>query len=322
MSNGEFDIQDRMLAYVCGSLDPLERATFEDRMAEDAEIARQVAALRRLLSSLDAWDTPEPSPSFVDDVIRRVERVSPLEYIAATTSVAPDRAAGPTRRYRISLREVLTAAACITLVMSLLMPGVRQRRNQALCEMNLAGFGQGLSQYAAMFDGALPSVGRSPNANWMQQPNRVHLVPAIQLGVLQPSHLVCPTSPGGRIDNEAAMRDIEAFVRSAGGQVQWYSYQNANGPLPHMIARIRIPVAADLNPRFPNGQFDPNVPSAANSHVHGGRGQNVLFIDQSTKFLRSPVVGETADNIYEAEDVRQYTGTETQRSATDAFLIP
>ena len=83
-----------------------------------------------------------------------------------------------------------------------------------------------------------------------------------------------------------------------------------------------MPLAADTNPVFEGGRFHLDATRPVNSRAHGGWGQNVLFLDGSRSFLRTPVYGNQADNIWQAENVQRYFGTETQRCATDAFLIP
>jgi hypothetical protein len=85
---------------------------------------------------------------------------------------------------------------------------------------------------------------------------------------------------------------------------------------------VSMPIASDPNPVFDGGSFRPQVGWTTNSPAHNGRGQNVLFDDGSSRFLKSPVFGAHADNIWRAEDVDKYSGTEAQASATDAFLTP
>jgi prepilin-type processing-associated H-X9-DG protein len=89
-----------------------------------------------------------------------------------------------------------------------------------------------------------------------------------------------------------------------------------------MASPANTPFAADPNPMFEGGAFAPSRESLPNSRVHNSKGQNTLFLDGSVRFLKSPVIGEPSDNIWQAEDVDQYTGTETPTVATDAFLIP
>ncbi|MCZ6816351.1 MAG: hypothetical protein O7F76_06575, partial [Planctomycetota bacterium] len=64
--------------------------------------------------------------------------------------------------------------------------------------------------------------------------------------------------------------------------------------------------------------------SAANSLSHGRPGgQNVLRVNVSVIWTKTPRVGIDNDDIYRVADVKgDYTGLERPRSLTDAFLIP
>ena len=42
----------------------------------------------------------------------------------------------------------------------------------------------------------------------------------------------------------------------------------------------------------------PHDPGAGNSANHGGKGQNVLYMDGSVKFCTAPTAGVDRDNIY------------------------
>ena len=122
------------------------------------------------------------------------------------------------------------------------------------------------------------------------------------------------------VRHRTAIANAREFLKNV--KIRFYSPQNMNGPVPNLSAGISMPLAADPNPMFENGVFRSGANRLMNSRAHDGRGQNVLFTDGSTVFLRTPVIGERKDNIWEVENVERYTGLETQKSATDAFLIP
>lgn len=313
--------QHDLIGYVLGTLDDDEHAVFDARVVRDPELAGRVEALRRTLQPLDAWDVPAPDASAVDAIMKRVKTTSPLEYVAASTALPPVRGMAPSRRSFVSLREVLALAACIALIVGVFVPGmsnVRARRLQMACGDNLARFGTGLQFYANENDNQLPRV--PTQANWIQQPNRMHLVPAIALQLIAPENLYCPTTPADALSDGAPADQPKLFLRNV--RIRFYSPQNMNGPMLPFGTRTEMPLAGDPNPMFPNGAFDPNADRAANSDAHGGRGQNVLLLNGSVRFFATPVMPTSRDNIWQAENVEQYTGTEAQQSATDAFLIP
>ena len=323
MSDSNPNNQHDMTAYVLGLLEPAKHAEFEARLARDPQFAARIDSLRRSLSPLDSWQAPEPPPSLVNDILDRVQTTTPLEYVAASSAIPPETVAGPPRRAIISMREALALAACIALLLSAFVPGaanMRSRQLQAMCGNNLAGFHRGLSQYAAEYDGALPSTPGLTGNNWLHQPNRRHFTPAIRLRFVAPTQVFCPSTPVEDFDEEAVRRDPATWLSRM--NIRFYSTQNMNGPVPRFAAALSVPLAADTNPVFENGRFDPDATRPVNSRAHDGWGQNVLFRNGAVEFLRTPVYGHQADNIWQAEDVERYFGTETQRSATDAFLIP
>lgn len=322
-------LAEQLVEYQLGLLQDPQLAEFEVRLAEHPELRAQLTKVRNILSPLDLLETPAASGDLVDAIMQRVETTTPLEYVAASSAIRPDPAGAPPSRSGFSMGELVALAACILLVLSVFTPGmmsVRSRQLQAMCANNMASFGRGLFSYATSNDGALPYAGQPQPANWMARPNRMHLQPAIRLRFIAPKSLICPTSDSdglvsgdGAIDQEAMLR----FLQRSG--LRFYSIQNPNGPTLRITAQIPMPIASDANPVFENGRFNPSVGWNSNSHAHDGRGQNALFIDGSTRFLRSPMISPNAgaaDNIWKAEDISEYSGMESQKTATDTFLTP
>ncbi len=322
MAKDNRDIQEALTEYLLGMMDPEEATGFEDRIEKDPSLAKQAEALKHLLHPLTALAAPEPPENMVDRIMARVVSTSPLEYVAHSTHLNPVSDHPSIRRSNFSLLQFVAVAACIAFLATVFVPGVaslRSRRMQALCAGNMASLGQGLSQYAMAHNGYLPSVGTSAQGNWLLQPNRQHLMPALRLRFVVPRALLCPTDEHGNIDNEQALQNLQSFLRNS--NLRFTSTQNMNGPVPRMTARLTMPLAADANPMFEGGRFQPLSKQSDNSQAHGGRGQNVLFMDGSTQFLPTPLFGQK-DNIWRAGQMQDYTGTEIQDSATDAFLIP
>jgi type II secretory pathway pseudopilin PulG len=86
------------------------------------------------------------------------------------------------------------------------------------------------------------------------------------------------------------------------GQVVSYAYHmpysSDGGPSFKLTAGSNpaTPVAADRNPYLDKNATD--VDPNSNSAAHQGLGQNVLYMDGSVRFERSPKVGIGGDNIY------------------------
>ena len=58
------------------------------------------------------------------------------------------------------------------------------------------------------------------------------------------------------------------------------------------------------------------------SENHSGAGQNVLYMDGHVTWTAQCRVGVNGDNIWLAQGVYVYTGSEKPRSPADAFLLP
>jgi len=309
--------------YRLGLLDDDLRANLERRLDAEPDLARYLERISASLKPLETWAPARPPAELTDRIMTRVAQTSPLQYVASSSRIAPDPQARPKAKPVISIWELGALAACVAVFMSIFVPGmanVRSRQLRAQCGNNLASLGRGFESYATANDNALPSIGQVPT-NWLQRPNRMHLRPAIKYRFVAPASMFCPGADDdgnadGITDSDRAM---EAFLRR---RLPWFSTQNQNGPVIRLKARFRVPVAADPNPVFENGTYDPSVPWDARSRTHGGRGQNVLLSDGSVTFIQQPKYGQAQDNIWRAEPIDQYTGIEAQHSATDAFLIP
>lgn len=329
MSQGPLDenqnmIEDSILPYILGTLSESETASFESKLASDNELANKVDAARRAIAPLNAWEAPAPPTTLVDNILIQAATTTPLEYVAASASMTPTSQNASGHRNRFRLRELIAIAACIALMVSLYIPGVssiRQRQLQNACKLNMAGFGTGVSAYANENNGNLPNIGASPNSNWLNDPNRRHLLPAVRHRLVLPSQLICPAADGS-IDEEATLKNVEEFLKRT--DLPFWAVPNANGPVPKISIRINVPLAADANPLFQKGKFHRGTDGTLtpNSHTHGGKGQNVLFNDGSIRFIKTPVLDESDDNIWTANNIEDYQGTEAQQSATDAFLTP
>jgi prepilin-type processing-associated H-X9-DG protein len=89
-------------------------------------------------------------------------------------------------------------------------------------------------------------------------------------------------------------------------------------------------LAADLNPLFEElpKEFDQlrlqlnSKLQRLNSINHKRKGQNVLFCDGSTEFVKSRFIGEADDDIFTLRDIVLYQGSEVPTCEADAFVAP
>jgi hypothetical protein len=324
MSEMDLNTQQNLVGKVLGKLEPAEQAAIEAQLQANPRLSTQIEKLEKLVAPLAAWTVEEPAPDLADRIMARVQNTTPLKYVAERVSIPPERQpAGQQGRRIASLNEWVALAACLAILVGIFFPGLTEKRDRAMqmaCSNNLAQFGGGINQYAAMSGGSFPQFGAQPASNWLARPNRNNLTPVFTLHLVIPTAMFCPTTAGRTPNNAEAQRDLAAFLNRS--NVRFYSTQYMYGQPINMASPANTPFAADPNPMFEGGAFAPSRESLPNSRVHNSKGQNTLFLDGSVRFLKSPVIGEPSDNIWQAEDVDQYTGTETPTVATDAFLIP
>jgi type II secretory pathway pseudopilin PulG len=129
--------------------------------------------------------------------------------------------------------------------------------------------------------------------------------------VKDPAVFVCPSSDddADSITDESA-QPVDPTQR---GNFRWsnnlsYSYADPFSSAPGYRLNDTKPadfvLMADKNPGEPAAQYEYNAPSLdlakANSHNHGGAGQNVLFAYGEVRFIKTPYCGIGQDNIYTA----------------------
>ncbi|MCP4639904.1 MAG: hypothetical protein GY851_05710, partial [bacterium] len=108
--------------------------------------------------------------------------------------------------------------------------------------------------------------------------------------------------------------------------------QRSNSYSTHFITKPRrkwefpaeAPLTSDMTPLVDQDRLLIPLPLvSANSDSHGrSRGQNVLRLNLSVRFFKTPRVGVERDDIYRVFGVQRYTGLERPTSKSDAFLIP
>jgi hypothetical protein len=237
------------------------------------------------------------------------------------------------RSFRIPLREVLAVAACIALLLTVFVPGVadmRGRAQRAMCAGHLGSIFRGMRLYQEAFDGSLPYAGRVANAPWLPtaavsgQPyasNSRHMYLLVKLSYgPTPEDFICPAVRGARpmrADELAAYVDFPSIRNNS------YDSLNLAGDRPNLRPRLPIAYAGDANPLFRNGRFDETIDAnSANSFAHGGKGQAIVTLDGSARWMTTPIYGAKRDNLWLVSDIRHYSGTESPTREDDAQLVP
>lgn len=101
-----------------------------------------------------------------------------------------------------------------------------------------------------------------------------------------------------------------------------YASLNLAGTKPNLMPTTRIAYISDANPLFVGARFNASVPYNANSPAHRGRGQNVLTLDGSSRWMKKPIYGPKHDNLWLIGNIRRYIGIEAPVSDDDVQLVP
>ncbi len=322
-------LEELLLDLHLGCISDEDRLWLEAQLERDGEVAAKADRLGKALGPLDHWTVPPIPDDLVDRALDRIAQHAPgtpnLDLVTADHSYAG-------RSFRLPLREVLAVAACIGLLISVLVPGlaeVRDRSQRAACARNLASIFDGARMYQEQNAGALPFAGEIATASWLptgaskrqyaSNSRHPYLLVKLEYGP-KPEHFVCPADADATPLTPAQLAGYNDFKTSRHNS---YDSLNLSGSKPNVRPGKAIAYLGDRNPLFRNGRFDASVdPTVANSLAHGGRGQTVLTLDGSAGWMTSPVYGTARDNVWMAGDIRNYTGVEAPLSDDDAQLVP
>ncbi|UCD27851.1 MAG: hypothetical protein JSV03_12195 [Planctomycetota bacterium] len=314
----------------------------EDAIASSPELARKSKVLREVLGLLDDYQLPEPSVDLSERVMSRIdEQTSPLPFPDADSAIpagtAQDLSASPI----LSLRELVTIAACITLFVSICVPGYFKVQNLArrkYCGSNLQQIWNGMASYAQANNGYIAYAGHVPGGSWLpwhqsrtpgvrRASNTRPLFKLLQGQYVREARIfICPADPHGRPMLADSYKTFSDFAEPANNS---YSFQYMNLPQGRLLNRIniRMVLVADRNPLFDGrtaGQnLSPYQEDKTNSLIHEkGAGQNAMYADGRGGWHTEPTIGVNGDNIYRAGQLIRYHGTEKPSSDDDSMLVP
>ncbi|MEK6676374.1 MAG: hypothetical protein AABZ47_12055 [Planctomycetota bacterium] len=329
MSNPTPDrpIEQLLLDLHLNRLKDEERRKVLALLARNPNVRALSHRLARTLRPLDYWTIASPPAGLVDRILRRAEKSG-----HGNRALSRDVGANPRRLRFVPMRDLLAAAACIALVVGVMVPGLTQLRSRARdtqCETNLWSVYNAAEMYRENYDGSLPYAGTQTRSSWLPlgtadgpfESNSRHLYLLAKTGVgPRPESYLCPADLLGEPMTTAdeSARDDFPSLRNIG-----YDSLNLSGGSANLRPSPRVAYLSDSNPLFVGGRFHPEVdPNLANSQAHGGRGQAVVFLNGSTKQLRSPVFGTQKDNLWLSGNTLQYKGNEIPVDKEDSFLIP
>jgi hypothetical protein len=308
-----------LVGYLLKALDPATERQVEDYLEGNAEARHKLELLRLALSPLEADNEAfDPPP---DLRLRALARIAEQRVCSEQpVHKAPPARLSPVTRSRWLRSDVLVAASILFLILPIAPPAIyymRQQQNIVACQNNLRGFYQALVGYGQIHDQQFPTVSATPPRNYAGI-----VVPALsENGLLNSSvSIECPGNGGfnppmtlsvADLDREHELRpeQFEQDIRRVSGCYGFsLGYQNENGRLEGLRIDPDIPylpIMADRPSFDQNGVIEAAV---NNSQNHGGKGQNVLFMNGAVRFCSNPNVGIEGDNIYVNKNGRSEAG--------------
>ncbi len=325
-------------------LDDEQRVWIEEALRKDAALREKNQRLGRILQPLDSWQPPTAADRLADRILGHIRNRQGVlgkndgTELPGQTIVKMQPESSESYRPRfLPIRDLLAAAACLLLLVGVFVPGlstVRARSQRAACANNLGSIFRGTSIYQETFHGSLPYAGQTRRAVWLPSSDRSRPFASnsrhsylLVKGGYGPTakHFICPADEGAvpmEVDDFTTRTD---FARAANISYDALNLRTGDrlGESVNLHPRRSLVYMGDPNPLFTRARFNPAVNAdTANSPAHGRRGQTVLTLDGSTRWLRSPLVGPQGDNIWLAGTIRRYTGSESRSGADDVQLIP
>ena len=320
-----------MFDHTLGLADERETKQAEELIAFDKRAAEIHSKLKSFLSALDTL-RPEPCPDdLVERTLRRLRQLADAERSVREPVVVRVRSWH-------NLIQVGVIAASIFLAVGVLIPSfgfARHQYRKHVCQNQLAGIGDSMNAYCADYDGLLPAATNNINQSWCNvgdqgqecRSNTRSMYLLLKLGyVNRPKNFVCC---GRRVRVTLLNNsDISRYNDFPSREHFSYSYRIFCHSPVKMSQLAGQPIMADRNPIFEKVseagfavQLD-NELCRRNSLNHRKRGQNVLFTDGHTVFLRTRHVGIPQDDIFTVQNVVEYRGNERPACEKDPFLAP
>lgn len=310
-------------------LDEHERESLETAVRADPELAAASVRVGKVLQPLDQWGIATVPQNLADRILSHIDNQTGTRAMTASPVFEP---VSRPRWPFVSLREPLAVAACIALLLGVFFPGLsalRHNSRKALCSDNLRSIFTGTTMYQASFGGALPYAGRIPGASWLpneesgqvfaSNSRHIYLLVKMDFGP-KPCDFVCPGGGAGVPMSSDHFAECKDFTQACNIN---YASMNLSGPAPSLRPGRALAYMGDASPLFVNARFDSSVdPTRANSRAHGGKGQMILTLDGTVRWMTTPVYGTQKDNVWLAGDIRHYTGLERPTDRDDVQLVP
>jgi prepilin-type processing-associated H-X9-DG protein len=300
-------MDENLIGYLLKALDADEQREVEKYLREHPEAHKRLDRLRAQLGALahDADEGEPPAGLWVKALARVAEHKCRAALPPAPPAAARSGAGGRPTWWRRA--DVLVAAVLLVVVGGLgavWLANAHRDQARIECENNLHRFDLALEEYASTHNGQFPWVGAEPPKNFAGS-----FVPALNEAGAMPAGLSvnCPGDPPRPPSavtfadlGQMSRDDFKAVTRNLAGCYAYsLGYREAGGTALYGLTKgmdSYLPLMADA----PSCDGSNDV-LAGNSTNHGGRGQNVLFIDGHVEFRTTRSLGGDDDIYLNAE---------------------
>jgi prepilin-type processing-associated H-X9-DG protein len=296
-------MDENLVGYLLKALDADSQREVEGYLRTHPEERNRLELLRRALAPLASDPDVEPPPNLWVRTLARVAEHQCRKLPAAPAEPPTQRVAASRRNWRWV--DALVAAGIFLCAVGLALPGVNylwQRHAITACQNNLRLFHASLMGYSDMHGGALPRIeaqgAKSVAGSFVPMLHDAKVLDS-SVTVSCPSQPTCHPADYSVDELERIKQrqpqDFNDLARTLSGCYAYSLGYFQAGQLFGVTrdADARLPIMADAPP-FRKGAAWPT----GNSTNHGGRGQNVLFLDGSVAFCTTRGVGPDGDDIY------------------------
>jgi len=333
----------------CGDDERINRG--RDLIAANPEAAQLYAGLEDSLRWLDSVKY-EPCPdNLVEITVAKLKLAASSEQARLESLLAAEQRKTPhiesqtsttSRSFWQNFAQVAAIAAVVLIVAGVSLPSLSRMRARAVCQANLMRIGQAVARYANDNNGALPAVPIKAGSPWWKvgyqgeenQSNTRHMWLLVKKGYLDGKDCICP----GMKNAARATYGQAELAKYHDFPSRWhisYSFKFTSDNCGKYQKGRETVLLADLNPVFERifkGEKGMCIPDERTkvllskqllnimSANHAGRGQNILFGDGSSSFMKTRVV--FGDDIYTVRDAEYYSGCEVPSCEEDIFLAP
>jgi len=332
--------------YCIGLASDREAAEAEQLIFSNAEAAELHSKFKSILAPLDSLEA-EPCPDdLAEGTILRLNNLARASQFRLQQLLAAEqtRPVTTTVGFWRNWGEVVAVAAVIVLIAGVLFPSLNFFRQQSWkhrCQMQLLRVGQGIGHYSSEHDGRLPAVATAAGAPWWKvgekgkenHSNTRHIWLLVKGNYVDPADFVCPGQCQG-VAIQFDPSEAKKYNDFPDRKYITYSFRIWCTEPPKGYTPGRKVLLADLNPLFETLPQSYSTPLrlriskdllTLNSPNHNRRGQNVLFSDGSTEFVKTRYTGITQDDIFTLQEMSpgcEVKGCEVPSCETDTLVAP